>query len=107
MNETDWGGPTIGVILEREKKQKIRKLELPKEPNAVEKLNELNWLIQSYDRKDQALVWRPRGSGAFKVKFGDDVKVVDAITYFGLERYFRLSDGTIINQDEAHLLSVS
>ena len=107
MNTMETWTPNIGIILERARKEKMRKAEFPREPNTVEKLNKIEWLTQSFVQKDQALVWRARGGSQFKVKFGEDTRIIDEITYFGLEHVFKLSDGTLINQDEAHLFVVS
>lgn len=100
-------GPWIGILLDRERKARERKLELPKEPNTVERLNQVPWLKQVYDRSEQALVWQDKDGKVFKAIFGHESKMIKSITYYGLDRQYKLSDGTLINQDEAHLLIVS
>jgi hypothetical protein len=100
-------GPCIGILLDRERKARERKLELPKELNTVERLNQVPWLKQVYDRSEQALVWQEKDGKVFKAIFAKEPKMIKSITYYGLDRQYRLSDGTLINQDEAHLLMVS
>ena len=99
-------GPNIGVILDRERKARERKLELPRELTTVQRLNQIPWLKQVYDMSAQALVWLRNDGKAFKAFFGKEPKKIRSITYYGLDRQYKLSDGTLINQDEAHLLIV-
>ena len=99
-------GPCIGILLDRERKARERKLELPRELNTVERLNRIPWLKQVYDKSEQALVWQDKDGKVFRAFFGHEPKMIQSITYCGLDRQYKLSDGTLINQDEAHLLIV-
>lgn len=79
-------GPCIGILLDRERKARERKLELPKELNTVERLNQIPWLKQVYDRSEQALVWQDKDGKVFKAFFGQEPKMIQSITYYGLDR---------------------
>ena len=79
-------GPCIGILLDRERKARERKLELPSELNTVERLNRIPWLKQVYDRSEQALVWQDKDGKVFKAFFGQEPKMIQSITYYGLDR---------------------
>ena len=100
-------GPCIGILLDRERKARERKPVFPREPNTVERLNKIPWLKQVYEKSEQALVWQEKDGKVFKAIFAKEPKMIKSITYYGLDRQYKLSDGTLINQDEAHLLMVS